>query len=205
MEIVCLTIILLLIRYIINCEYINIIRYIIKPSPVDKNMLLAYGWKSLFITSLILIEAKTGTTQVSTSTSTELWCPLLGSMSPPGYEISGTIAKVPCKTGGGLQFEKLQGWVVNNEPITEQVPNCKTNSVNKAIKALCIVSAIGFVWFAKDLLDSAEMIDTRENPSRRSIEAFDRDRRVSQAKATIGLGVSTTLTVGFCSAWGTHK
>jgi len=128
-------------------------------------------------------------------------------MDPPGYEIklSGTIAKVPCKTGGGLQFEKLQGWVVNNEPITEQTPNCKTHSVNKAIKALCVVSAIGFVWFGKDLLYAAAMTDTRSNPSRQAIEAFDRARRISQAKATIGLGVSTTLSAGFCSAWGTYK
>lgn len=177
--------------------------YIIKLSPIDKNILLAYSWKSLFITSLLVIEAKTGTTQVSTPTSTELWCPLLaGNMEPPWYEIklSGTIAKVPCKTGGGLQFEKLEGWVPNSEPITEQTLNCKTNSVHWSIKGLCIISAVGFVWFSKDMLNVAEMTDTRPNPSRRAIEEFARNRRIGQARSTIGLGASTAAAVAFCSA-----
>lgn len=208
MEIVCLTIILLLIWYIINCKYINIIWYIIKPSPVDKNMLLAYGWKSLFITSLLLIEAKTETTQVSISTSTELWCPFIaGNLNPPEFTFgpTGTVAKVPCKTGSGLQFETLQGWVNYDTPVTEQVSNCKTNSIHWAIKGLCVISALGFVWFAKDMLDVAEMTDTRSHPSRRAIEEFARNRRIGEARSRIGLGASTAGTVAFCIAWGTDK
>ncbi len=128
-------------------------------------------------------------------------------MNPPGYEISlsGTIAKVPCKTGGGLQFEKLQGWVVNNEPITEQISNCKTNSVSWAIKGLCVISAVGFVWFAKDMWDVAEMTDTRPHPSRRAIEEFARNRRIGEARSRIGLAASTAATVALCTAWGTNK
>jgi hypothetical protein len=70
---------------------------------------------------------------------------------------------------------------------------------------LCVISAVGFVWFAKDMWDVAEMTDTRPHPSRRAIEEFARNRRIGEARSRIGLAASTAATVALCTAWGTNK
>lgn len=208
-EIVLLTMVVLLIWHIINCECLIIIWYIIKPAPEDSNRLLAYAWKTLFISTLMLIEAKTGSTgEISSSTSTEVWCPFVaGNLNPPQFTVgpTGTIGKIPCKTGLGLQFETLQGWVNYDTPIVEHVSNCKAPSVSWAVKGLCVVSAVGFAWYAKDMLNIAELVDTTRNPTRETIEAFARERRIGEARSRIGLGATTAMTVAFCSAWGTHR